>query len=83
MKDKEFKLKSNVIKDYFYLNNDKIVVLENKAFKGVDKDVLILAKLTTNGKEYIIESLTDKEYGDAVKKYELLIKMIEEDVKYE
>lgn len=72
-------LKPDVIKDYFYYKNDKIIVLENNAFVGVDKDILILAKLVEKDEDLFIESLSEEEYDKAAKKYELLNEMLEEE----
>lgn len=72
-------LKPEFVKDYFFLNSEKIAILENKAFKNVDENLLILAKVNENEKEVILEPLTDEEYDRAIKKYNLLVDMLSEE----
>lgn len=79
MKNEEINFKPSVIKDYFYLKNQKIVILDNNAFKGINQDMLILAKLVEKDGDLFIESLSDEEYDAAAKKYDLLINMFEEE----
>lgn len=78
-KEEMLTLKQEFIKDYFYLNSEKIAILENKAFKNVDENLLILAKVNENEKEIILEPLTDEEYEKAIKKYNLLVEVFAED----
>lgn len=73
---KEYKLSSKVIKDEFYCDGKKIVVLDNKAFKNIPKDELILAGLVNYEVGLALEALTDQEYKNAAKKYCELLKLI-------
>lgn len=77
--DKLLTLKDGFIKDYFYHKGNKIAILENKAFKNMDSDLLILAKMVESENEILIEPLTDEEYEQAAKKYEVLVKLMEGD----
>lgn len=76
-------LKPEFIKDYFFLNDQKIVILENKAFKNIDETLLILAKVNENEKEIVLEPLTEDEYALAVRKYEALLVLIDEEDNHE
>lgn len=75
-KEKKLILKNEFIKDYFYLHGTKIVILENNAFKNIDKNLLVLAKVIENGNEREIKPLTEEEYDQAIKKYDSLVKLI-------
>jgi len=72
-------LKDNFIKDYFYLKQDKIAILENKAIKNVDEDLLILVKVVEKQDGIYLEQLTEEEYALAIKKYDLLVKAFSEE----
>lgn len=76
-KGKELTLTEDFIKDYFFHQGNKIVILENKAFKNVDENILILAKIIEDEKSKRIEPLTEEEYDQALKKYEALIDLYE------
>ena len=78
-KEKELTLSSKIILDYFYCDGKKIVVLDNKAFKNIPDDELILAQLIEGEKEDLLESITDEEYQKAVRKYQALINMLDEE----
>ena len=69
-------LKKEIVKDYFYLQGNKIVVLENNAFKNIDKDILVLGKLVEDNKKSTIVSLTEQEYNEATEKYDALVKLM-------
>ena len=71
-------LSEKIIVDYFYLDSNKIVILDNRAFPDVDKEALILAKEVEDEKVKRIEPLTDEEYEKAIKKYDLIMDVIEE-----
>jgi len=72
-----------IVTDYFYLNTEKIVILDNRAFPDIDQEALILAKEVEDEKEKRIEPLTDEEYEKAIKKYNLILETIEEGEKNE
>lgn len=74
--EKNLLLKPEFIKDFFYSKESKIVVLENKAFKNMPDDTLILAKEIVDGLQSTIVPLTDEEYTKAAKAYEKLLKTI-------
>lgn len=78
-KDKLLTMKDGFIKDHFYHKGNKIAILENKAFKNVDSNLLILAKMNESENEILIEPLTDAEYEQAIRKYEALIKLQDEE----
>ena len=78
-KDKKLVLKGEFIKDYFYLQGEKIAVLETKAFKKLDENILVLAKVIETKDERTLKPLTDEEYDEAIKKYDALVKLINEE----
>lgn len=77
-KEKEFILSDKIILDYFYNDDKKIAVLDNKAFKNIPKDDLILVEMVDGETEVMLEALTDEDYKNAVKKYSDLLKLINE-----
>ena len=72
-------LTSNFVKDYFYHKNNKIVILENKAFKNIDANILILAKVIEDGNNATIVPLGEEEYEQAIIKYDALINIFNEE----
>jgi len=78
-KEKKYRLKNIFIKDHFYHKGNKIAILENKAFKNIDQNILILAKMIENENEVNLEPLTDEEYEQAIKKYDALVEMFDEE----
>ena len=72
-------LKDEIIEDFFYYEDEKIAVLNNKAFKNIPDESVILAKLTQDedGDENI-ELLTADEYDKAFKTYVKLLEAIQE-----
>ena len=75
-KEKEFILSDKIILDYFYNDDKKIAVLDNKAFKNIPKDDLILVEMVEGETEVMLEALTDEDYKNAVKKYSDLLKLV-------
>ena len=71
--------KDEIIEDFFYYEDEKIAVLNNKAFKNIPDESVILAKLTQDedGDENI-ELLTADEYDKAFKTYVKLLEAIQE-----
>ena len=80
--EKEYTLSDKIITDYFYCDGKKIVVLDSKAFKGME-DRFILAQLVEGEKEDTLEPLTEEEYEKAVKKYNTLVEALNEEEDYE
>lgn len=74
-------LKEEFIRDYFYHKGSQIAILENKAFKNIPDDVLILAKMHESSNGALLEPLTDEEYKNAYKKYKVLVKMTNKEEK--
>lgn len=70
--DQVYKFKKNIIVDMFPHDNDIIAVLDNKAFKGMHRKTLLLAKLMQEGKTTLLKPLTGEEYVGAAKKYNML-----------
>ncbi len=77
-------LKDEIIEDFFYVKDEKFGVLNNKAFKNVPEESVILVKLNLDedGDENI-EILTEDEYDRVFKAYLKLLKAIQEEDKGE
>ena len=69
-----------MIFDEFICEDERIAVLDNKLMKGlVEEDALVLVKLVPDKDGYELKSLTEEEYDKAYKKYQELLKLVEED----
>lgn len=68
----EMRFKKNIVVDMFPHNNEIIAVLDNKAFKGMHRKTLLLAKLMQEGKKAFLKPLTEDEYDGAAKRYKAL-----------
>jgi len=80
---KKIKFKESFVSDYFYHKDNKILILENDAFKNMEKDVLILAKAEQTENETIIKPLTDEEYEQAIRKYNAIIEIFSDETNEE
>jgi len=67
-----------IIEFTFYVDGKEIAVLNNKALKQ-DEDILMLAKIEFDGKDYNLKSLDDEEYKSAIKMYKKILRLTEEE----
>ena len=68
---KLFKLKPDVIYDYFIFNNREIAVINTEYLGSTDK--LVLGEIVNEGDNRVLKFLKGEDYKDAAKKYLELI----------